>query len=372
VSASPPGGERSQIARPDATGTPTFDWMLTNSSITDIVKLVTGPFDVLPVVFIPGIMGSNLRVKGGGQPIWRLDLGLWDMPWNLVRGFATKGPGPRQKLLHPTRCEVDPGGAVPDEPAGTVYYEQTYRDRGWGTVAEGSYHEFLLWLETTLNPTNRNPVFWPEYYQAQQTISAPLKPGDQPRMFPGIRMGMNAQPFGAEKQPFAPVMSDDLIAQSKFLFPVYAVGYNWLASNDDAAVALKRRIAAIIAQNNNGQFRCTQVIVVTHSMGGLVARACAQLPGMTARIAGIVHGVMPAVGAAVAYRRCKVGMRDEDFGAGLVIGSNGREVTAVFAPAPFARLFAQLVACAGCERRDGAKPASRCGQRSLHRHLLAA
>ena len=67
---------------------------------------------------------------------------------------------------------------------------------------------------------------------------------------------------------------------------------------------------------------------------GLVSRACSQLPGMNEKILGIVHGVMPATGAAVAYRRCKVGMGDEDFGAGLVIGSNGPEVTAVFAQAP--------------------------------------
>jgi hypothetical protein len=69
-------------------------------------------------------------------------------------------------------------------------------------------------------------------------------------------------------------------------------------------------------------------------MGGLVARACSILPDMTEKIVGIVHGVMPATGAAVAYRRCKIGMRDESFGASLVIGSNGQEVTAVFAQAP--------------------------------------
>lgn len=38
--------------------------------------------------------------------------------------------------------------------------------------------------------------------------------------------------------------------------------------------------------------------------------------------------------AAIAYRRCKVGMRDEDYAASLVIGQTGLEVTAVFAQAP--------------------------------------
>ena len=87
--------------------------------------------------------------------------------------------------------------------------------------------------------------------------------------------------------------------------PVHAVGYNWLASNALAAKKLRDEINRITAQYNKGQFSCEQVILVTHSMGGLVARACAQLPGMADKIAGISHGVMPATGAAVAYRRCK-------------------------------------------------------------------
>lgn len=122
------------------------------------------------------------------------------------------------------------------------------------------------------------------------------------------------------------------LKRAKFRMPVDACGYNWLACNTDAAERLRARIEHVVAENNGS--RCEQVVLVTHSMGGLVARCCARLPGMSERIAGVVHGVMPAVGAAVAYRRCKVGMRDESFVAGLVIGSNGREVTAVFAQAP--------------------------------------
>lgn len=111
--------------------------------------------------------------------------------------------------------------------------------------------------------------------------------------------------------------------------------YESAASNKEAAKdTLKPAILRIIERYNVGQFSCSQVILVTHSMGGLVARACAQLPDMADKIAGIVHGVMPATGAAVAYRRCKVGMADESYIAGLVIGSTGQEVTAVFAQAP--------------------------------------
>jgi hypothetical protein len=131
-----------------------------------------------------------------------------------------------------------------------------------------------------------------------------------------------------------PVKSDELLRRAKAIYPIYAFGYNWLASNKDAAELLRNRIDSVIAENNVGTMKCTQVILVTHSMGGLVARACCQLPGMQKKIVGVVHGVMPATGAAVAYRRCKVGMKDEDAAAGLVIGSDGQEVTAVFAQSP--------------------------------------
>jgi pimeloyl-ACP methyl ester carboxylesterase len=331
MSAVPPTEERIQYARPDPQGRPTFNWTLTEHTISDIVKLVAGPFNVLPVVFVPGIMGSNLRNKRDKSPVWRLDATL-GAPLGLARAFATKNAGARQQLLHPDRCEVDPGGAVPKKLAGTIHNRDTYMQRGWGTVGETSYHAFLLWLEEHLN-VPRNPAMWPDYFQAEATMEAVPPPGAQPVLHKGIRMGMQGEPFHAQTQ-FEPVMSDDLLARSKFMCPVYAVGYNWLGSNREAGRALSERIGQIIAENNKGQYTCQQVVLVTHSMGGLVARSCAAQPGMQDKIAGIVHGVMPAVGAAVAYRRCKVGMGDESVVAGLVIGSTGEEVTAVFAQAP--------------------------------------
>jgi PGAP1-like protein len=330
----PPKDERAQGARPGKDGKPSFQWSLTDPALSDIVKLISGPFDVLPVIFVPGIMGSNLKSTSDGKPVWRLDSDWIGKPSGLLFAYATKGPGPRQKALHPDRCKVDRGGAVPKEIGGSVYRKETYVERGWGSVGQGSYHAFLLWLEEKLNPVQRNPALWPDYRQTETTVSATPAPNSQPKLHPGIRMGLTGEPFGAEKQPFVSMLTDDLIARSKFMFPVYAEGYNWLASNKIAAAELQKRINAIIKENNNGSFRCEQVILVTHSMGGLVARACAQLQGMSDKIAGIVHGVMPAVGAAVAYRRCKVGMHDESYVAGLVIGDDGPEVTAVFAQAP--------------------------------------
>lgn len=332
MSALPPDQERTARARPDIkSGKPTFEWTTTRSEVTDTVRLIAGPFDALPVIFVPGIMGSNLKSKEGGAPVWRLDTTLGE-PLTLAKNLAMKDAGERQRLLHPDRCEVDREGAIPGKKAGSVSDPKLFRERGWGTVGQGSYHEFLLWLEDQLNPLQRNPAMWMDYSEA--SLSASPAPVARPKLIPGVRMGMKGQPFGAEKQPFTSIMADDLITRAKFMMPVYAEGYNWLASNQRAAQLLQKRIGQIINEWNKGAFRCEQVILVTHSMGGLVARACAQLPGMADKIAGVVHGVMPATGAAVAYRRCKVGMKDESVIAGLVIGSTGREVTAVFAQAP--------------------------------------
>jgi predicted alpha/beta hydrolase family esterase len=57
--------------------------------------------------------------------------------------------------------------------------------------------------------------------------------------------------------------------------------------------------------------RAGKVIIVTHSMGGLVARYASQVSGAKDKILGIVHGVIPDLGSPAAYRRMKVGAKQE-------------------------------------------------------------
>jgi pimeloyl-ACP methyl ester carboxylesterase len=331
----PKDKERGQQARPDAAGKPAFTWQLTGTSYLDTVKLTMPPMLSLPIIFVPGIMGSNLSDIANNKPVWLLN-STGGQPIGLAWKWASKSAGPRQQALHPERTKVFTDGDVPKKLVGSVYDRHSYVKRGWGEVGETSYHEFLLWLEDKMNGQGFNPAKWDDFFYT--SISATPAPGTrapEPKLYPGISMQMNGLPTIAEEGHFTdPILSDDLLKRSKCQFPVYACGYNWLDSNDAAGLRLKEKIEHIIAENNKGMFKCHQVILVTHSMGGLVARYCAQLPGMEEKIAGIVHGVMPAVGAAVAYRRCKIGMKDEDFGAALVIGSTGQEVTAVFAQAP--------------------------------------
>jgi len=324
-------------------GETTFGWNLTSTALRDAVRLVVPQKNVLPVIFVPGIMGSNLkeRINGGkGRPVWRLDKGLGEKPISVVTQWMRKSAGIRQSVLHPQRVEVDRGGAIPRRLAGDIGSFEQYRERGWGEVGQASYEEFLVWLEDKLNREQAMTaaVYWRDFKIPGAIEAAPTAPVlmgyKAPQLPSGVAMEMPSLPRGAEKGVVVPITTDDLLRRSKFRMPVYAFGYNWLETNEMAARELRRRIDSVIAENNAGGAVCKQVVLITHSMGGLVARACQSLPGMERKVAGIVHGVMPALGAAVAYRRCKVGMRDEDVGAGFAIGNDGKKVTAVFSQAP--------------------------------------
>jgi len=333
MSDGPDEGERSQQANMFE-NKPTFPWQTTLTSLTDTVKLVLPPTQVVPIIFVPGIMGSNLQ-SNDGEAVWLLNKTL-GAPAGLALMWARKGPGARQKILHPLRTSVYTKGDVPSEVGGSVSRKEQYHERGWGEVGEASYHEFLLWIEKKLNGQKLNPADWDDFsYTSISATPAPGQKAPAKKLFPGIAMDMaGLPPFAEGEHRTDPVLSDDLLKRAKCRFPVYACGYNWLESNSKAAMLLKQRIDRVIALHNTGSVHCQQVILVTHSMGGLVARACSMIPGASDKIAGVVHGVMPATGAAVAYRRCKIGMHDEDPQSGWVIGGDGQEVTAVFAQAP--------------------------------------
>lgn len=324
----------SGVRRAQPTGSnehgPRYEWTFTDASKTDLVELRLQPVAFLPVVFVPGIMGTNLvEMKTTGRSrvrVWNVD----DAPGAM--GGAIRDPSQRQADLHFARTQIYEQGKVPDERSQTgLNNDQDYWDRGWGEVGYMSYGEFLLWLERTLN--------------------APAGASRQAMLMSQLTTALGPQatqaPAGWQAaRPFDPIKADELTQADRWLMPVYACGYNWLGDNARAAERLQARINTIIAKHHDGRFAfCKQVVLITHSMGGLVARACQALPDMQHKIAGVLHGVMPTVGAPVAYRRCKVGMGDEGpsglglaatkaWGVAKVVGESGRHVTPVFAQSP--------------------------------------
>jgi pimeloyl-ACP methyl ester carboxylesterase len=273
--------------------------VLTPTSLKTRGLVYKGSNKVVPVIFIPGTMGTNLRVRRDvplspdyplrpGEPAWRPPNNdaaalLYASDWKK------RTPKMRQLILHPDYVEVDDGG---DLDIGSCYLERTVmRERGWGEIFNGSYGSLLFELQSHLEMTfhfdalNKRQIRerWKEVMQAMQ--------GDTLRRW-GVRS-------------VAPLTESELEKYSEYQYPIYACGYNWLQSCGESAKRLERRIDEIIKWWSTRKHECNKVILVTHSMGGLVGRACAKrIPD---KILGVIHGVMPALGAPLAYRRLACG-----------------------------------------------------------------
>ena len=291
-------------------GESTASWALTPVGVTDPVFIVAQPIYTVPIIFVPGIMGSNLMVTQDvdklkkGNPVW-----LMNGKVGAAKAWGFKNPTERQLRLNPNTTAVYPGGDVPSNvPTVTIgnatqllqgngWRESTDKTakvppanntaipegRGWGEVAAMSYHSYLIWLENALNGKGRIDGW--RNLQGEPDFAKVLSDGFK----------------------FQQVKKEDIGHGADMRFPVYACGYNWLQSNAKSAERLAKRIDDVINANNSKSFTCEKVILITHSMGGLVARYCSEMLKKSGKIAGILHGVMPATGAAVAYKRVRSG-----------------------------------------------------------------
>lgn len=304
------------------------------------------PHRTIPVVFIPGIMGSHLKLTPQRQAELKKTTDVSWRPEATMETLAVifKSPAQRQMLLDPQSTEVDrydlsnPAADKRHKNVADVAYlhdgpqadcgdpdAQQQRDRharlrGWSEVFFESYGGLLQTLESQLNQMCRDGQVRSEWTSGKHKVIG----------VPPTEWGGN----GGEA-----LSSSELQTVSDAWYPVHAVGYNWLRSNGESAKEVAKRIREIIAYYKQRQFDCEKVIVVTHSMGGLVGRALIHPDFGNALdvVAGIVHGAMPAVGAAAAYKRIRMGFE----GSGVkgyifkkVVGDTGPKVTAVLANAP--------------------------------------
>jgi pimeloyl-ACP methyl ester carboxylesterase len=307
----------------DEHGNDTAQSVLTGTNLKVRALCLTAPDLVVPVLFVPGIMGTRLKIKNRDKgSAWFPPEGKWDAIVLLLK-HLNKSAAERQKLLDPNNTEVDDNGpAHPDESSkallaiaeGSTDAERA-KWRGWGQVYGASYGGILSLLENTLalifDPASqgtRLSTTWNTLVMGQQ----------------------DAAKLGAQK-PFTPLQETQLRNAADVLYPVHGVGYNWLQSNKSSGERLAREIERITAHYRGKGKTCDKVIIVTHSMGGLVGRACAQIPGMADRILGIVHGVMPAIGAPATYKRIRAGFESAEQ---VILGRNAADCTAIMANAP--------------------------------------
>jgi hypothetical protein len=89
--------------------------------------------------------------------------------------------------------------------------------------------------------------------------------------------------------------------------PLWAVGFDWRLTCADSANKLGVKIDFIREKE-----RAEKVILITHSMGGLVARdALRQVKGLQDKVLGVVHVAQPVAGAVALYRRLFTGMQSK-------------------------------------------------------------
>lgn len=271
-----------------------------------VQQCVVYPDRVIPVIFIPGVMGSNLKSTNGRKgSVWRLD-----SKKQIVGDWFSANSVTRKELLDPNMTDVDDGGNLVDKKE--PYLLKTRRQRGWGTVGYTSYATFLDWLQNTLNDFDN--------YQN------------------GERVALLTTVLKTETGDIS-LSKEEVDLTYNYLFPVFAMGYNWLQSNADSATALSKYIDEQIQFYRHKGRQCEKVILITHSMGGLVARHYTQNLSGADKVLGVIHGVMPALGAAATYRRMKAGSENgtgDTIGwvAAKVLGGNAEAMTSVLSQSP--------------------------------------
>lgn len=365
------------------------------------------PHRVVPIIFLPGIMGSNLRMsKERQKKLDRKDNRAWrpdDLsPFDVLSGTGYGGlmrnarAHERQLNFDPSETEVDyyhytenadmfdPGGdetiasdarhrnipdsfaeippmltnAKPPPPEASMREKMKTRERaaqkarwrGWSEVLYGgAYGDLLRNTEGYMNNILTTVAGQTQYLQPRwhgSDISAkdnPIDPRDtarHSRLYPQrtsaslqelLRQG--AAEFGANDG--APVTEAELRKIAHCWYPVHAMGYNWLKSNGDNAKEIAKRIRAVMALYTKRGLTCDKVILVTHSMGGLLARALIhpKYGNLKEQVLGIYHNVMPTHGAAAAYKRIRCGF-EGGWPLANVLGKDGKDVTCVLANSP--------------------------------------
>lgn len=336
------------------------------------------PSRVIPIIFLPGVMGSNIRmskartveINAENDIAWRPDtLGATTL-FTDVKTASFLTPKQRQTKLDPDETEVDyyrftenegrfdsggdqtqtsdnRHGNVPDslrnvgmlttdratwgannaqKSSGAATAAQKARWRGWSEIGFNDYREALEILEDRLFH-----ITDPYYVQASHN---PLhEVWAHGKNFGRSVTGVNLAKWGASIGKA--LEESEVLRIANCLYPVHAMGYNWLQSNAVSARKTAARIRALIKSYQDHGQKCDKVILVTHSMGGILARAIIhpEMGGLNDAVLGIYHSVQPVHGAGAAYKRVRSGVTGYS-PAALVIGNTGQDVTAVFANAP--------------------------------------
>jgi hypothetical protein len=279
------------------------------------VAVMQAPTVVIPIIFIPGIMGTNLQ-SADGQTVWEPPntdgLGPILNAVGQMGRYLFINAAERQRALNPLTTQVYYGGSVDAE--GEID-KKTATARGWGALSRSAYQPMMSKLQKELN----NMVL----------LGKMTAPWDD--------VGMRSPKDYGEQKNQAALNEAQMQHAANYQFDVWGGGYNWTKSNRDSSLELIEYIEKTVLAFYDKKDECgnkilnaEKVILVTHSMGGLVARAICNIHGYS-KVLGVVNGVMPATGAAATYHHARCGYEGA---AKIILGRNAAEVIAVMGNSP--------------------------------------
>jgi hypothetical protein len=383
------------------------EYTVNMTETTDTIRhdVIVPPSKVIPVIFLPGVMGSNLRLSVARQKelkredkekrpdnrAWRPDdIGGTDVLYGNDMGNWFKNASPAQRQLnfdqneteveyyhyteskdrfdpegpqtvasdarhrnvpdtfapipplmgHYTSFASDPGAAALNKQRKFATVAQIARWRGWSEVLfAGPYGTMLRTAEMYLNNIVRKGKVSSLWTAPPADVRSTKSNGIELTRL----LTQAPQAFGASSG--AALSKEDLMKIGDCWYPVHAMGYNFIKSNAKSAGVIAQRIRALVTGYQKRGLKCKEVIIVTHSMGGLVARALIHpsygnlLNDPDVKVLGIYHNVMPTIGAASAYKRMRFGFTEGGFHpvddlTARVLGADGPNATAILANAP--------------------------------------
>jgi len=332
-----------------------------------VVRLGGGDLHVIPVIFVPGVMGTRLK-NTDGEKVWDPD----DLSFMLFEyGLWTIDPAAKKEKVV-GGAEYDPDFLLPDDddllhnsaaaldmPAVAAAGDVVQRGDELSSIfidlgvmqfvfdalkemdvidKNASPEEVDDWkgwtdLEAFLAKREQAEVL---FHKAGATFLKGLFPEGAPsgdpvgKLAEVIERGWGSLYWGgygpfirafqervkvavrAGVEQRAQGLPEDEINRlaGRLQFPIYGFGYNWTNSCRTSGEKLATYIDDVIARYQDlSKITCEEVILVTHSMGGLVARSACKIHGAEEKVGGVIHGVQPTLGSAAMHWRAKCGFR---------------------------------------------------------------
>jgi hypothetical protein len=285
----------------DTLGQPIARQAMTPDQPRKTVVVNFDPRPLVPIVFLPGMMGTRLKLKEGGF-LWDPDAQI-----DLFRNYIFKDDGSDSDIQKVAARLNDKAGVLRAFHERNADSEQRSITATFGPDSIDKAQNQALIAQEIQRRTARG------WYGLHYASYAPLL--DRLSVW---GKGMPIQIQGADGKPL-------MFHNRTHFHPVWAFGYDWRRTPDIIADGsgpylkgegfndfLVQVFADAYAELPRWKWPTKkQVILVTHSLGGLVSRYFSEVVGYGDRIAAIVHLAQPTTGAPLAALRLMMGTQPE-------------------------------------------------------------